>query len=164
LKATEWQLAEPDRDPARAVAFAAVFALLDRTEPDLPEPQRGQLRRATMVMVDDFADHWLNWPTVSWKIDGQPASAHVTTWAGAWAGITFAVPSVAIIVIANGVEPDAVRLADVGDGQAYHVDLRQPMNYPGTLQISAEAALGDDADPESRAWPLHTDHQRLLTP
>jgi hypothetical protein len=162
LKAAERQLAGPDHDVARAAAFTAAFTLLDRTEPELPDPQRDQLRRASIGMVDDLADDWANWPTVSWHIDGRPGSAHVTAWAGAWAAVCFDMPGVAIIVIANGVQPAALRLAAAGDGHAYHVDLRQPLNYPRSLEASAHAALGDDPEHEPSRWPLHPDHDRLL--
>ena len=152
----------PDEDVPRAVAFAALFALTDRTMPVLPDEQRNRLRRATLEMADDLADRWASWPTASWQIDGQPASGRIATWAGAWAGISFDAPGVALIVIANGIEPTAVRLAADGEGAAFHVDLRQPLNYPGALEPSAAAALRDDGAGEMRQWPRHPDHERLL--
>jgi hypothetical protein len=97
--------AGPDQDVARSVAFTALFALMDRTAPVLPDQQRNRLWRATHDMLDDLADGWERWPTTIWHIDGQPATGHVATWAGAWAGISFKVPGVALIVVAHASNP-----------------------------------------------------------
>ena len=155
-------MGHPGEDELRTIAFQTAFALIDGTVPELPYKQRQRFHRADWREMDRRADDYAAWTTVSWDVDGRPATARITEWAGAWAGFTVDVPEVALIVMANAVSPDSIRLRDVTDDPGYDVDFRRPLNFPSSLLESAAAALGPRADVEHERWPLHADHETLL--
>jgi hypothetical protein len=149
-------------DAARTVATAAVFDLMNRTSPVLPEQQRRRYWEAAM-QVEAQAEDYVRWPTANWRVDGRSVQARIAWWAGAWTGFTMDVSGVAIVVVAHGIAPGAVQLARVDDARPYGFDLDQPLAYPEALHKAAAAALGViSLDAPAAGWPMHADHERLL--
>lgn len=151
----------PSKDLARELAHKALFTLLNRITPALPEPDRGLYWSRAMVMTDRAADDYGAWERVTWRVDGVPVPARTRTWAGVRVGFT-AVPGVSIVVLDARPAAAEVGLEQVSDGTAYHFRADAPLNYPGDLEAAARAALGNSADSEPESWLLHEDQVRLL--
>lgn len=87
------------------VAQRASFTLLDLTA---PEPSRTPEGYADRIIdaARALGDRHPEWPQVTWTLDGDPVSASVVSFAGAWAGFTRAVPDADIVVVGCGIEPN----------------------------------------------------------
>jgi len=143
------------------VAVSAMWALVNRTQPNGPrQPRRFYKRRNNFVL--ESAQNYGSWRQVSWHIDGRTAAARVFDWAGAWAGFTTDTPGVAVIVVAQDLQADGFTLTKLVDCAAYHFDLDAPIHWPGTPQSSVLIGLGNLAAVQALPRPLHDDQKRLL--
>ncbi|MGH3444445.1 MAG: hypothetical protein ACRDPB_03635 [Nocardioidaceae bacterium] len=57
-------------------------------------------------------------------------------------GFTTALPETDIVVVSFGMPLEALALAGIDDGTAYHFDATRPVVFPDDLDASAAAALG----------------------
>lgn len=152
----------PDEQPAEAVAFAALHVLINVTAPELTAAQRELYWPRARDMVQRDAHDISAWPEVVIQVDGRDVRAHSYSWAGTWLALTTHMDGVALIVISAGVPPEKLALTRLGSGSDYHFDLKAPIDYPGTLESSAGAAL--NGSPSWTRGSIHPDQQQLLSP
>jgi hypothetical protein len=156
-------MSAPGRDYEQDIALDTLLDLFARTTPSIAEGAARTYRAAEIRLIESQAASYTTWPTVTWHLDGKSLQARIYDWAGAWAGFTFDIPGVILHIVATGIAPADLRLAHIADSSAYHFDIRQPIQYPETLQASAVAALGAEiANPATWGWPHHHDHDQLL--
>lgn len=154
-------------DPAREVAFAALFSLVNLTLPPSEDrPQADDYLRQLVAYVEAQADRYADWPTAVWRVDDISVSAHVCHWAGAWAGFTTELGDVDVAVLGYRMPADDLVLSEVVDTSAYHFDSRQPIPFPAACEEAITTALGTRRHPEEAdtPWPVSPDHWRPLRP
>lgn len=149
-------------DPARSLAWAAMFALVGQTTPSLGEVDQKRYWTGALALVDAWADELSRWERLMWTVDGDAVIAPVSTWAGAWAGFIDVLPAVGVVVVGWGIDPDHLVLNRVNDSAAYHFNADAPLRFPGTLVASSSVALGASAASQWSPWPLHDDQRRIL--
>ena len=150
----------PDERRDQAVAFAALFFLVNVTMPELTTEQRKLYTPNALAMVQRDARQINAWPDVEIKVDDQEIHAQSYSWADTQVVIIMDVDEVALIVISAGVPLEELALEKLSSGSEYHFDLDASIDYPGTLEASTTAALGDN--PSWTKRPIHPDQQQLL--
>lgn len=144
------------QEVAGELAFAGAVALVNMTLPQRVEAGLPGLNRALVRHADEQCHAHADWPRARWSVDGTPVTAAVWRFAGAWLGITDALPQVYLAVIGFGVVPEGLPLARVTDGTPYGMDLAQPLSAD-LLQMQHERL-------PAVVWPLpdqygyHPDH------
>ena len=154
-------------DPAREVAFAALFSLANLTLPasnDRPEVE--DYLQQLVAYVEAQADRYAEWPAVTWRIDEIAVSAHVRGWAGAWAGFTTELGEVDVVTLGYRVPVEDLVLTELVDTSAYHFDAERPILFPEACNEARTAALGARRLSEAAEvwWPLTPDHRRPVHP
>lgn len=129
-----WTEVRPDLSPTDQRTEAACFAWL----------ARGDGRSEELDAAWESAARSDEWPAATWSVDGRPVTARLVpigrdrdTWSG-----FVELDDVWVVAVGRGV-PTEISLSDVGDGAAYHVDLRAELTFPGTQTASQLAALGE---------------------
>lgn len=115
-------------DPCADVAFSAAFGLVNLTLPDSSVPRPEGLIPELVMHAEEQAKRYADWRTAVWHVDGAPIPASVWNFAGAWAGFSDSRADAFVVAIGIGVEPDELRLATVGEGHPYSVDLHAPLD------------------------------------
>ena len=142
------------------VAGYACTALVNMTIPEHSAPLPDGFLLALSRLSKEHSETCEQWPLISWRVDGREVPAHVWPFAGGWAAVSDAGDPVALAAIGMGTEPDGLSLAAVGDGDAYHFDLGQPL-HPDTLS----AGLEQDGGYENRylrRTEFHADQLQLM--
>ena len=67
-------------------------------------------------------------------------------------------PDVAVVVLGHGFDPASVQLSEVHDASTYNFAKDQPLQFPGTMDASRQAALTQATGLPDAAWPWHHDH------
>ncbi len=154
-------------DPAREVAFAALFTLVNLTLPAAEDrPGAEDYLQQLVAYAEAQADCYADWPTATWRIDGIAVSAHVHHWAGAWAGFTTELDDVDVVALGFRVPVEDLVLTELVDTTAYHFDSRQPIPFPDACEEAMTAALGARRLSEATdvRWPATPDHRRPVHP
>lgn len=161
-----------DGVPAYAVVVgysneASPHRILVRTQAVIPANAPADLATAAMLLVtgavssgtkpaaDSYtagvqdlisgAEHsYLAWPTVQWRLNGQPTSARVTSFGGAWAGFLPADGHRGVVVAGNHLSPDDVHLHDLESTDDFNVNFltRQSMSDLYTIRPPTYTNLG----------------------
>lgn len=154
-------------DPARELAFAALFSLANLTlpAPDDRPGAEGYLQQL-VAYVEAQADRYADWSSVTWRTDEMTVSAHVRGWAGAWAGFTTELGEVDVVALGYRVPVEDLVLTQLVDTRAYHFDSRQPIPFPEACEGARTAALGARRLSEAADgwWPAIPDHRRPVHP
>lgn len=129
------------QDLSREVAFMAVHRLLNATSPNLAldKPARERYLHDVVDLAEQQAEHWADWPSLTWSVDHCPVQARLWRWAGAWAAFTTELAGVAVIVLGHHLEPAGLELTTV-DPHDYHFIPEAPIAYPGTLESARSIA------------------------
>jgi hypothetical protein len=98
-----------------------------------------------------------SWPSMTWSVDGASVSARYIRFAGLWAAYSNDLTDVRLYAVGSIADPEKLRFAAT-DGIEYGMDLRLPLETPGSLQ-RAGAVLGRRAIADVLT---HPDGQQLL--
>lgn len=147
------------RDPLAELAFAGAVPLINMTLPERAEDGIPGINRALVDHAGQQAQRHAEWPRVRWSVEGAPVSAAVWQFAGAWLGITDALPEVYLAVIGFGVVPEGLPLALIADGSPYGMDLRAPLSTD--LLTEQSSRLPPEVWPQPNRGRYHPDQLAL---
>jgi hypothetical protein len=112
--------------------------------------------RVFREVIQPRVEQFDSWDEVGWEVDGRPVTAKVSTFAGAWTGVASIAPASAVVVLAAGTAPSAIRLITQTNGDSYHFDMSQPITEQA-CERAMRAALGagfvDQDPPQDQPLP-----------
>jgi hypothetical protein len=158
---TDAQSARSGEPPLQSVALDASVVLVNATLPALSVPRPPGFLTALANQADAIGREYARWSPASWQVDGAAASARTRRFADGWAAYSDAADGVYVAAVGTpGTDPAGLSLAVLGDGQAYHVDLGQPLHPRVMTASSAARAGGERPHPQRPDW--HADQLRLM--
>jgi hypothetical protein len=140
---------------------AAFLVALSVTEQTRPRGLYGQdlqaFNKAILATVDEAADNYQNWATLSWPVDGKPVRFRLWEFASGWGAFTTALPDADVLVYGGGCSPGEPSLARIDDTSPYGF-----VDNPIALTSFASSSLHPETALPTRSRDLHPDHRRVL--